>query len=79
MISYRSIFFGTLPDSGDVGVRDGAFDFVVVPDLSFAPDKAALLALVRRVLSPSGAALIASPNTDASAPLITVERVGARS
>ncbi len=73
----RSIFFGTLPDSGDVGVRDGAFDFVVVPDLSFAPDKGALLSLVRRVLSPAGAALIASPNTDASAPLITVERVGA--
>jgi len=69
----RSIFYGTLPESGDVGVRDGAFDLVVVPDLSFASDKGALLALVRRVLSPSGAALIASPNIEASAPLIDAD------
>jgi hypothetical protein len=72
----RSIFYGALPDSGDVGVRDGAFDFVVVPDLSFAADKAALLALVRRVLSPSGAALIASPNAESTAPLIVVPETG---
>jgi hypothetical protein len=72
----RSIFYGTLPDSGDVGVRDGAFDLVVVPDLSFAADKSALLALARRVLSPSGAALIASPNTDATSPLIAVPESG---
>jgi hypothetical protein len=72
----RSIFFGSLPDSGDVGVRDGAFDLVIVPDLSFAPNQAALLTLVRRVLSPAGAALIASPNTEAVAPLIAVPRVG---
>src|SRR5436190_5184480 len=69
----RSIFYGTLPESGDVGVRDGAFDLVVVPDLSFASDKRALVALVRRVLSPSGAALIASPNAEASAPLIDAD------
>jgi len=69
----RSIFYGALPGSGDVGVRDGAFDLVVVPDLSFADDKGALLALVRRVLSPSGAALIASPNAEAAAPLIPVD------
>jgi len=72
----RSIFFGTLPDSGDLGVRDGAFDFVIVADLSFVPDKAALLALVRRVLSPSGAALIASRNAEAVAPLIAVASTG---
>jgi hypothetical protein len=72
----RSIFYGTLPGSGDVGVRDGAFDLVIVPDLSFAPDTAALLSLVRRVLSPSGAALIASPNAEAAAPLIDVAQTG---
>jgi hypothetical protein len=72
----RSIFFGTLPESGDVGVRDGAFDLVIVPDLSFIEDKSALLALARRVLAPSGAALIASPNADATAPLIAVEETG---
>src|SRR6266436_5390971 len=26
----RSIFFAPLPESGDVGVRDGAFDLVIV-------------------------------------------------
>jgi hypothetical protein len=68
----RSTFYGPLPESGDVGVRDGAFDFVIVPDLSFVEDTRGLLALVRRVLSPAGAALIASPNGEATAPLIPV-------
>jgi hypothetical protein len=72
----RAIFFGALPDSGDVGVRDGAFDLVIVPDLSIASDPTVLVGLVRRVLSPSGAALIASPNADASAPLISVPEAG---
>jgi hypothetical protein len=49
----RTIFFAPLPESGDVGVRDGAFDLVIVPDLSLADDARALLALVRRVLSPA--------------------------
>ena len=68
----RSIFYTPLPEGGDVGVRDGAFDFVVVPDLSLFSDPAAIVALVRRVVSPLGAALIASPNADAKAPLIRV-------
>ncbi len=68
----RTIFYAPLPESGDVGVRDGAFDLVIVPDLSLADDAGALLALVRRVLSPAGAALIASPNTEASRPLISI-------
>jgi hypothetical protein len=68
----RSIFYAPLPESGDVGVRDGAFDLVIVPDLSLAEDPASLLALVRRVLSPVGAALIASPNTEAKTPLIPI-------
>jgi len=70
----RTIFFAPLPESGDVGVRDGAFDLVIVPDLSLADDAATLLALVRRVLSPAGAALIASPNTQASHPLIAIPK-----
>jgi hypothetical protein len=70
----RTIFYAPLPESGDVGVRDGAFDLVIVPDLSLADDAGVLLALVRRVLSPAGAALIASPNTEASRPLIQVPR-----
>jgi hypothetical protein len=68
----RSIFFAQLPEGGDVGVRDGAFEFVVVPDLSLYADPAAIVALVRRLVSPLGAVLIASPNTDAKAPLLRV-------
>src|SRR5258706_8534310 len=70
----RTIFYAPLPESGDVGVRDGAFDLVIVPDLSAADDAGAMLALVRRVLSPAGAALIASPNMEAKRPLISVPR-----
>jgi SAM-dependent methyltransferase len=68
----RSIFYASLPEGGDIGVRDGAFDFVLVPDLSLFDDPASIIALVRRVVSPLGAALIASPNTDAKAPLLPV-------
>jgi SAM-dependent methyltransferase len=68
----RSIFYAPLPEGGDVGVRDGAFDFVLVPDLSLFSDPAAIVELVRRVVSPLGAALIASPNADAKAPLLRV-------
>jgi SAM-dependent methyltransferase len=67
---HRSIFYAQLPPGGDVGVRDGAFDFVLVPDLSLTTDPTALLGLLRRVLSPAGAALIATPNFDAKAPLV---------
>src|SRR6516225_9682877 len=70
----RTIFFAPLAESGDVGVRDGAFDLVIIPDLSQAEDAGRLLSLARRVLSPMGAALIASPNTEASHPLIPVPR-----
>jgi predicted nucleic acid-binding Zn-ribbon protein len=69
---HRSIFYAPLPEGGDIGVRDGAFEFVVVPDLSIFADPAAIMALVRRVVSPLGAALIASPNADAKAPLLRV-------
>jgi hypothetical protein len=68
----RSIFFAQLPEGGDVGVRDGAFEFVVVPDLSLYADPAAIVALARRLVSPLGAVLIASPNADAKAPLLRV-------
>ena len=66
----RSIFYARLPDNGDLGVRDGAFDLVIVPDLSTFEDTAAVLAMARRVVSAAGAALIASPNPDATAPLV---------
>jgi hypothetical protein len=63
----RSIYFARLPEGGDAGVRDGAFDLVLVPDLSSCADHKAVLAVARRVLSAQGAAIIASPNPEASA------------
>src|SRR5215471_14298971 len=68
----RSIFFAPLPESGDIGVRDGTFDVVFVPDLTFVPDPARLIALAERVLSSAGAAIIASPNGESEAPLLRV-------
>jgi hypothetical protein len=68
----RSIFFAPLPESGDIGVRDGTFDLVFVPDLTFVPDPARLIALTERVLSSSGAAIIACPNGESKAPLLRV-------
>jgi SAM-dependent methyltransferase len=73
----RSIFYATLSDSGDIGVRDGAFDFVLVPDLSFTDRPEALLGLARRILSPAGSLLVASPNKDAADPLMPANRAEA--
>jgi SAM-dependent methyltransferase len=58
--------------AGDLGVRDGAFDVVVVGDLSLfaAPDE--IVAQARRLLGPSGVCVIASPNPEASRPLIPI-------
>src|SRR5690349_2710904 len=47
---------------GDLGVRDGAFDVVVIPDLSLFSDPADVLRRARRLISPSGAAVVVSPN-----------------
>ena len=68
----RSIFYAPLPDGGDVGVRDGAFDFVLVPDLSIFTDPISVIALVRRVVSRYGAAIVASPNVEVRTPLLRV-------
>lgn len=54
------------PLEGDLGVRDGAFDVVVVPDLGLFGDAAEALRRVRRLLSPSGIAVVASRNPDAA-------------
>lgn len=62
----RSVVFGKLPDDGDLGVRDGAFDLVFVPDLSFTPAPKAILQMARRILARSGTAIVASPNPEAT-------------
>jgi len=49
----------------ELGVRDGAFDAVIVSDLSEWPDPERVVATVRRLLSPSGVAFFSSPNPEA--------------
>jgi hypothetical protein len=48
----------------DLGVRDGAFDFVFVADMPLLGDAPALVRRVSRLLSASGVALFASPNPE---------------
>lgn len=46
----------------DLGVRDGAFDVVLVPDLSLFGGAAELVRRARRLTSSAGVALFATPN-----------------
>jgi SAM-dependent methyltransferase len=55
---------------GDLGVRDGAFDVVVVPDLALFNDRADLLRRARRLVGTAGTAVVASPNPEASRRLV---------
>lgn len=59
---------------GDLGVRDGAFDIVVIPDLSFFADRADILRRARRLVAHHGATVIASPNPNAEKPLFSKAR-----
>ena len=49
----------------ETGVRDGAFDVVIVTDLSEWADATDVVRRAKRVLGPSGVAMIASPNPEA--------------
>lgn len=49
----------------DLGVRDGAFDVVLVADLSLFDDPLELIRRARRLVSPSGLFIVASPNPEA--------------
>lgn len=50
----------------DLGVRDGAFDVVIVPDLPlFGDDLNEIIRKARRLVSPLGVVVIASPNPEA--------------
>lgn len=62
-IAPRPVF---APLEAESSVRDGAFDVVVVADLGVFGDPADTMRRVRRLLSPSGVAVIASRNPDAS-------------
>jgi SAM-dependent methyltransferase len=54
----------------DLGVRDGAFDVVLVPDLSLFDDAGELVRRARRLTSPNGVALFASPNASIARTLL---------
>ncbi len=59
------------------GVRDGAFDVAVVPDLSLFADAADVLRRVKKLVGP-GVAAIASPNTAAPRRLLSPAPDGPR-
>jgi chromosome segregation ATPase len=52
--------------SDDLGVRDGAFDAVVVPDLALFADPADVMRRARRLVSGSGVAVFVAPNAGAA-------------
>lgn len=66
------ITFGAL--GAELGVRDGAFDVVVIPDLSIFSDPGEILRRARRLVSPSGVAVVVSPNPEAEVCLLAAER-----
>jgi hypothetical protein len=53
--------------AGDLGVRDGAFDVVIVPDLSLFADPADAIRRARRLVPASGVAAFVTPNTGGAA------------
>jgi hypothetical protein len=65
--------------SDDLGVRDGAFDVVVVPDLALFADPAEILRRTRKLCAPQGAALVATRNTKAEGRPLIEPREGAAS
>src|SRR6185312_4614456 len=64
----RGVIVRELP-SGEIDVREGAFDLAIVPDLAAIADRAGLLVRLRKLVGESGAALVAAssaPPGDAS-------------
>lgn len=69
--SSRTLMTAPLPE-GDVAVRDGAFDNVVVPDLTLFESVDSAVARARKLVSVHGHALFASPNPDWPPPGLAV-------
>jgi chromosome segregation ATPase len=59
----RTLMTAPLPD-GDLAVRDGAFDAVVVPDLSLFDPVDTVVARARKLVAAHGYAVFVSPNPD---------------
>ncbi len=64
----KAVAFAVL--EGDLGVRDGAFDVVVVPDLSAFADASEILRRARRLLPANGVLVAATPNPTVTRPLL---------
>lgn len=58
------------PLDSDLGVRDGAFDVVVVPELTAFADAALAVRRARRLVSAAGVVAIASPNGEVGSQLV---------
>ncbi len=56
--------------AGDVGVREGAFDLALVPDLMMLGDAESALSYVRRLVGAAGAAIIGCRNREALEPWV---------
>lgn len=67
--THKDISFAPLGQSG-VLARDGAFDFGVVLNIAAFEDGKKLITRLRRALAPRGIAIVATPNPEASAPLL---------
>ena len=64
----RGVVHALLGD--DLGVRDGAFDAVLIPDLALFGDPGELVRRARKLVAPSGAVVALSPNPDAKRRLV---------
>ncbi len=51
--------------SDDLGVRDGAFDAVLIPDLSLFSDRQEIVRRARKLVAKTGVVIARSPNPDA--------------
>jgi len=60
----RTLVTAPLPE-GDLAVRDGAFDVVVVPNLAVVEPVGSIVARARRLVAAHGYAVFVSPNADA--------------
>lgn len=65
--SSRTLMTAPLPE-GDVAVRDGAFDAVVVPDLTLFDPVDTVVARARKLVANHGHAVFVSPNPDMQPP-----------
>jgi SAM-dependent methyltransferase len=60
----QGVSFAVYREGGDAGLRDGAFDVCIIPDLSRFADPQALLALARRLCAAGAVLLAATPRVD---------------